>query len=211
MRSIQYSISILQSWFSPAFPIGGFSYSHGLESAINKGLVKDAESLHDWIAYIISRGTGRSDALFIQSAFRGEDCNDLCLGLAAGRERHQESIELGAAFTNVVNSAYGLALPEGLAYPVAVGIAASSLRLDSGLTIQGYIQAFASNLISVGVRSIPIGQMAGQSCLVRLMPGIHKLIDEVEKSSLDDLGGSALIADILSMQHEYDEVRMYRT
>ncbi|XDZ66471.1 urease accessory protein UreF [Alphaproteobacteria bacterium LSUCC0684] len=211
MRSIEHNISILQSWFSPAFPIGGFSYSHGLERAINQGLVKDAESLQDWIASIISHGTGRNDALFIQAAFKGEDCNDLCLGLAAGRERHQETVEMGRAFTNVVNESYGLALPDGLAYPVAVGVAASKLGLDPGLTIQSYLQAFASNLISVGVRNIPIGQMAGQSCLVRLMPGIHKLKDEVDVSSLDDLGGSALIADIVSMQHEYDDVRMYRT
>jgi len=211
MATYQDSVSILQSWFSPAFPIGGFSYSHGLESAIHRGLVMDAESLRDWIAFVIREGTGRNDALFVKASMHGERCNNLCLALAAGRERHQETLELGAAFTRAVHSSYGLTLPDGLAYPVAVGMAAAQLGIDPGLTIQSYLQAFASNLISVGMRSIPIGQTEGQSCLVQLLPVVRDVTENIRGASLDDLGAAALIADLVSIQHEHDEVRIYRT
>jgi len=206
-----HSISILQSWFSPSFPIGGFSYSSGLETAVRSGRVSDDITLREWIAFLLSNGSGRNDALFVQAAFRGDKCNDLCLGLASGKERHQELLELGAAFTRIANSVYGLDLPGGMAYPVAVGMAASGLDLDLRLTVQSYLQALAGNLISVGVRSIPIGQTKGQTCLFQLMPLIEEIAEDVCRQDLGDLGSSSLVADLVSMRHENDEIRIYRT
>lgn len=206
-----HSVSILQSWFSPSFPIGGFSYSSGLETAIRLKHVHDKETLQDWIGFILKHGAGRNDALFVSAAFMGEECNDLCLALAPGRERYLETIELGAAFTRTVNSSYELNLPRGLAYPVAVGMAAARLDLDLRLTVQSFVQAFVTNLISVGVRSIPIGQTAGQSCLYELMPSIEGLAEEAFQSDLEDFGTASLGADLVSMRHESDEIRIYRT
>ena len=204
-------VQILQSWFSSSFPIGSFTYSHGLETAIKENVVTDKKSLTSWIAFILEFGSGRNDGLCLKEAYQGEDINDLCLALSAGYERQLETRELGAAFTGTVNKCYGLALPDGLAYPVAVGAASAQINLDLLLTLQSFLHGFVSNLISVGVRLIPIGQRAGQECLVGTFPVIERVCTELEGISLTELGSCAFTSDLMSLQHEQDSPRLYRT
>ncbi len=212
MASIHHDMMILQNWFSPSFPTGAFSYSHGLETAIQKELVTNSESLCHWIDGVLSFGTGRNDGLFVKAGFEGEEkANDLCLALSASKERWQESMELGNAFSRVFNASYEKVLPDGLAYPVAVGMAAKRIGLRVELTIQSYLQAFAANLIAVGVRIIPIGQQAGQDCLLQLYPTIEKVLQDVIAHNLDHIGGAAMMSDIMAMQHETSSPRIFRT
>ena len=99
MSDKKRDIMILQSWFSPAFPIGAFSYSHGLETAIQDGLITDEVSLQSWISTLLSYGSGRNDGIFIKETYKGEEgTNALCLALCASKERWQETVELGQAF-----------------------------------------------------------------------------------------------------------------
>ena len=137
--------------------------------------------------------------------------NDLCLGLSAGHERHLETQQLGRSFTANLNKCYALALPDGLAYPVAIGMASAQLDLDLVLTLQSYLQSFAANLISVGVRTIPVGQIAGQECLVRILPIIKTLCTQLERAPLTELGSCSVIADLMSLQHEQNIPRLYKT
>ena len=203
---------ILQAWFSPAFPTGAFSYSHGLEAAIQHGMIDDAATLHDWIATLLSHGSGWNDALMIKAAYAGEaEVNTLSLCLSAGRERLQEATELGRAFVRAVNAGHGTDLPEGLTYPVAVGQAARLMQIDLCLAIQCYLQAFAANLISVGVRAIPIGQQAGQNCLVNLYGTIGGVVEKSRHAALDQIGGATPMADLMAMKHETATPRIYRT
>ena len=102
---------VLQAWFSPAFPIGAFSYSHGLETAIQEGLVSEKASLTRWISYLLTDGSGWNDSLFLKAAYeKSEGANDLCLSFCSSKERYKETIELGAAFTRSVNSSYKICL-----------------------------------------------------------------------------------------------------
>ncbi|MGB1983599.1 MAG: urease accessory protein UreF [Candidatus Puniceispirillaceae bacterium] len=212
MSDSSRDMMILQNWFSPAFPTGAFSYSHGLETAIQDGLVTDETHLQHWLEMLLVCGTGRNDGLFIKAAYEGAvEANRLCLALSAGKERQQESIELARAFSQVVRASYDICLPEGLAYPVAVGMAARQADIDMRLTIQSYLQGFVGNLISVGVRAIPIGQQAGQNCLVGLYPVIEQLMAELDTASLDDVGSAAVMSDLMAMKHEISIPRIYRT
>ena len=212
MADKQRDMMILQAWFSPAFPIGAYSYSHGLETAIQDGLITDEVSLQSWISTLLLYGSGRNDGLFIKAAYEAEEeANALCLALCASKERWQETTELGQAFSRVANTSYQTDLPDGLAYPVAVGQAARNMDLDLTLTLQSYLQAFAANLISVGVRAIPIGQQAGQHCLVRLYPVIEEVITQAAEASLAEVGSSALLSDLMAMKHEHSVPRIYRT
>ena len=212
MANNNRDMMILQAWFSPAFPTGAFSYSHGMETAIQDGLVTDGQSLQGWIATVLRHGSGRTDLLFIEAAFKGvEEANALCLALCASKERLQETAELGQAFSRVANTSYQTDLPDRLAYPVAVGMAARAEDLDLTLTLQGYLQAFAANLISVGVRAIPIGQQAGHHCLVGLYPVIEKVSAEAAEASLDEVGSAALLSDVMAIKHETSSPRIYRT
>ena len=212
MADKQRDMMILQAWFSPAFPIGAYSYSHGLETAIQDGLITDEVSLQSWISTLLLYGSGRNDGLFIKAAYEAEEeANALCLALCTSKERWQETTELGQAFSRVANTSYQTDQPDGLAYPVAVGQAARTMDLDLTLTLQSYLQAFAANLISVGVRAIPIGQQAGQHCLVRLYPVIEEVISQVAEASLDQVGSAALLSDMIAIKHEHSIPRIYRT
>ena len=203
---------VLQAWFSPAFPIGAFSYSHGLETAIQKGLVSEKASLIRWISYLLTDGSGWNDSLFLKAAYeKSEGVNDLCLSFCSSKERYKETIELGAAFSRSVNSSYNMKLEHGLAYPVAVGLAAREYKLDLQLTMQSYLQAFAANLISVGVRIIPIGQQAGQDCLVSLCAVIEQMKNDLIKADLERLGSATFMSEVMSMKHEKANPRIYRT
>ena len=212
MSDKKRDIMILQSWFSPAFPIGAFSYSHGLETAIQDGLITDEVSLQSWISTLLSYGSGRNDGIFIKETYKGEEgTNALCLALCTSKERWQETVELGQAFGRVVNLSYKTDLPDMLAYPVAVGMTAKQINLDLALTLQSYLQAFASNLISVGIRAIPIGQQAGQDCLIGLYPVIEHMTKKIKSESLNELGAATFVSDLMAMRHENSVPRIYRT
>ena len=202
---------ILQNWFSPAFPVGAFSYSGGLETAIARGAVHDRDSLADWLTVSLLNGTAFTDTVCLRAALAGGEVNDLCLALCAGAERYRESTELGAAFANVMRETQDIDLPEGLAYPVAVGLAARALGLAPQATLAAFLQGFCMNQISVAVRAVPIGQMEGQSCLRSLMPVIERALETVMVTSPDEMGSFALAGDLCALEHETVEQRIYRT
>jgi len=202
---------ILQNWFSPSFPVGAFSYSGGLETAIARGAVHDRDSLADWLTVSLLNGTAFTDTVCLRAALAGGEVNDLCLALCAGAERCQETTELGAAFANVMRETQDIDLPEGLAYPVAVGLAARALGLAPHATLAAFLQGFCMNQISVAVRAVPIGQMEGQSCLRSLMPVIERALETVMVTSPDEMGSFALAGDLCALEHETVEQRIYRT
>ena len=212
MKSVQQDVMTLQTWFSPTFPTGAFSYSHGMESAIQDNLVKDASSLKSWIGALLCHGSGRNDGLFLKAAYEGvDDANGLCLALCSSKERLRETMELGQAFSRVVRASYNVKLPDRTAYPVAIGMTAQQIGLDLTLTLQSYLQAFASNLISVGVRTIPIGQQSGQDCLIGLYPVVENITKKIKSESLNELGTATFVSDMMAMKHEKSVPRIYRT
>ena len=202
---------ILQNWFSPAFPVGAFSYSGGLETAIALGAVHDRDSLADWLTVSLLNGTAFTDAVCLRAVLAGREVNDLCLALCAGAERYRETTELGVAFANVMRETQDVDLPEGLAYPVAVGLAARAFGLAPQATLAAFLQGFCMNQISVAVRAVPIGQMEGQSCLRSLMPVIERALETVMVTSPDEMGSFALAGDLCALEHETAGQRIYRT
>jgi len=211
MTSEAEQMLILQNWFSPAFPIGAFSYSSGLETAIARGDVHNKESLADWLKIALLHGPAFTDAVFLRAARDGADVNDLCIALCAGAERHQETTELGAAFVAVMRETRGFDLPPGMAYPVAIGMMARHLDLDTSATLAAFLQGVCMNQISVAVRTVPIGQMDGQSCLVALAPVIEQAATRAMMTDAEAIGSFALAADLCVLEHETTEQRIYRT
>jgi len=202
---------ILQNWFSPAFPVGAFSYSGGLETAIARGDVYDRDSLARWLRQTLLHGNVFMDAVFLRATMEDADVNDLCLALCAGVERYQETVELGTAFGRVMRETRVIELPAGLAYPVAVGMAARTLVLPCKATVAAFLQGFSMNQISVAVRAIPIGQIDGQACLVSLMPAIARTATKVMETDAETAGSFAPAADLCALEHETTEQRIYRT
>ena len=206
----------LAQWFSPAFPVGAFAYSHGLEWAIESGAVHDPASAKTWIGQVLEHGTGWNDALLLSAAYRASDetsardVDDIARALAASKERLKETDLQGSAFCKVVSDLSGFTI-DGLIYPVAAGWAARQANLPLDLTAQMYLQSFLSNLASVAMRLVPLGQTAGQA-LIRDMTALCIDIAKASlKHDLNDLTSTAFLSDIAAMKHETQHSRNFRT
>jgi len=215
------------TWLSPAFPVGGFSYSHGLEWMVETGKVKDAATLGSWIEDLLVHGAGRTDAIFLAETWRATSIGDapllkevteLAAAFAPSAERRLETLAQGAAFMMAVKAVwphaalddFSLQNPE-IAYPVAVGVCTAAHGLPLAATAQAFTQAFAANLVSAGVRLIPLGQTDGLRVIARLEPLIPRVVAGALAASLDDVGGIAVMADIASMRHETQYTRLFRS
>lgn len=218
-----------QQWFSPAFPVGGYAYSHGIEKAVETGDIRDAATLASWISDVLRLGSGRSDAILLGEAWRRagdlsaetrlaslSDLAEFGLALGLARERRLETAQQGAAFFQLVRTAWpDTALPplgdDPLPYPVAVGIAGRVHGQPLLPLITAYLQAFASNLIAAGLRLAVIGQSEAQVRLAALLPVIRAIAAEAEGASLEDLGGMAFRSDLMSIRHETQTTRLFRS
>lgn len=209
-------ILTLAQWLSPAWPVGAFAYSHGLERLVETGAVHDADSLAAWLEDVLRHGAGQADALFLVAGFCAPDpealldVNATCRAFAASKERLAEADLQGAAFCDAITAIFGHALP-ALAYPVAVGRAAALEGLPLRLTVAAYLHAFAANLVAAGTRLIPIGQTEGQRLVRALQPLCGGLAGRAVASTLDDLSATTFLADIAAMQHETQYSRIFRT
>lgn len=200
----------LTQWLSPAFPLGSFAYSHGLENVIEEGGVNSGETLTEWISDVIEFGTGFVDAVLLCHTLKGEDLSELARALAASKERLIETEAQGRAFVETVNGMSG-GRASHAPLPVAVGIASRDLNLSPEEIVSLYLHAFASNLISVGVRFVPLGQTEGQRALTALHPVIIDVAARATKASLSDISSAAFGADMSAMRHETQDVRIFKT
>lgn len=204
----------LVQWLSPAFPVGSYAWSHGLEAEIASGRLGDAAGLAAWMADLIAHGSGRNDAILLAlSLDPGADhpaLAALARALAASRERLAETETQGAAFTLATNALTGAVHPPA-PLPVAVGRAAAPLALVPERVIALYLQSFASALVLGAVRFVPLGQSEGQGVLAGLLPVIAATARAAAQAGIDDLGSAAFGADMAAMAHEDLEVRIFRS
>jgi urease accessory protein len=219
------SLQKLMAWLSPAFPVGAYTYSHGLEWAIEDGTVTSAAGLQEWLTAILRHGAGRTDAIVFCHAYRANgdalrEVADLAAAFQPSRERHLESMAQGAAFLSAVTAAWPAPPLEAAAktlaggpvpYPVAVAAAAAAHEIPLAPALAAILTAFVANIVSAGVRAIPIGQTDGQRLIAALGPVVAAVAAAAEGASLDDLGGAALRADIASMKHETQYTRLFRS
>ena len=205
-------ILTLSQMLSPSFPVGAFAYSHGLETAIETGLITSAEDLTDWLRDILTHGSGRNDAVLLNVAYHNNDplVDASARAFAASKERLQETDLQGAAFCEAVNAAWGLELAE-LTYPVAVGQTAKTLGLDPELTTAMYLQAFVSNLCAAAMRLVSLGQTDGQKVQLALKQLCLDIAHDTQNATLEDLHSCTFMSDIVSMQHETQYSRVFRT
>jgi urease accessory protein len=218
----------LMTWLSPSYPIGAFSYSHGLEYAVEAGLVRDLASMTQWIEAVLEQGAGRIDAALFTAAWRAADGGDdaaleaaveLATAWRSTAETALESSAQGAAFLSVTGKVWSSetldrlsARHDGklpLSVAVGAGCAAHNVPLLPGVT--AYLQAFAANLVSAGVRLIPLGQTDGQRAIAALEPIVARCAAEALAARLDELGSAAPLLDWCSMQHETQYTRLFRS
>jgi urease accessory protein len=224
----QNSLYRLMIWLSPAYPIGAFSYSSGIEWAVEAGDIKNAESLRHWIETMLTEGPGINDSILFVQAHRavthGDDAAvveiaELAAAFAPTRERHLETTTLGRAFIEVTRAAwpcFGLTRLQELwvgplAYPIAVAAACAGHRIPLMPASHAFVTALATNWISAGVRLIPLGHTDSQRILKALEPAVATTVRRAVAARLDDLGSATFRADLASMLHETQYTRLFRS
>lgn len=206
---------ILHQWLSPAFPVGAFAWSHGLEWEVHAARVHDADSFADWLDTVLAHGSGRNDAILLAAAYRAEgraleEIAALAAALAPSAERREETLSQGRAFAATASALHDIALPRA-AYPVVVGRAARLMDLPLSLTLRLFLQAFAANLTSAAIRLVPLGQTEGQRVLALASPAIERLAREAEPGDAEGIGGAVPMIDLASMRHESQGTRLFRS
>ena len=205
----------LSQLLSPAFPVGAFAYSHGLESAIHDGAITSAATLQAWLSDLLDFGGARSDAVLLNAAYSADPAELLRIdaqarAFSASAERLMETDLQGAAFCDTVRAVWDLDLGQ-LCYPVAVGHVASKLDLDVELTTALYLQAFVGNLCAAAMRLVPLGQVDGQKTQAALKPACATIAAQLRGATTDDLHNCAWLSDIAAMRHETQYSRVFRT
>jgi urease accessory protein len=215
----------LMAWTSPAYPVGGFSYSHGIEMAVEEGRLRKQADLVAYIASVLRQGAGRVDAvLFAQAhAANDEDALDEIAELAAAwrgtAETALEATQQGGSFASVTVScwpdprfaAFAARHRGRLSHAVAFGAAAGMAGIPLRPALFAFLQGFCANLVSAGVRLIPLGQTDGQIATAALLPIITECADAALTTSLEELGTASPLLDMLSMRHETQYTRLFRS
>jgi urease accessory protein len=221
----------LQSWLSPAFPTGSYSYSHGLEWAVEIGHVHDRGSLVDWLEADLRYGAGRNEAIFFVAAWRCAmeddrarlfEIAELAAAFRATSEFVLESSQQAAAGLSTLRQVWPNRLLDWLSYTlherrvqpalaVVLGISSAVQGIPAGLAAGAFLQSCLANLVTAGIRLIPLGQTDGQLAIAELEQAVECAGVQAEKSTIRDLGSAAFMVDLASMMHETQYTRLFRS
>jgi len=213
-------------WSSPAFPVGAFAHSHGLEWAIGAGDVRDAATLAEWVEDALTLGAGRTDAILAAHAHRAGAAADggalralaaFAAAVSPARERRLETLGQGRAFAAALSpwpqAAAALAGldRDRLPYPVAFGAACGAAAVALREALLAYLHAFAGMLVWAAVRAVPLGQSDGLAVLAGLATLASRLAEDAAAAPLEGIGGCTFRLDIAAMRHETQYTRLFRT
>jgi urease accessory protein len=218
----------LMAWLSPAYPVGAFSYSSGIEWAVEAGDIKNAETLRQWLAVLLGEGGGFCDAVFFVQAHRAIAAADdqalravteLAAAFVPSKERFLETTAQGRAFLEATRAAwpcpaltrFAAAWNGAVALPVAVGVACAGHGIGCETALPAFLHALVANWISAGLRLIPLGQTDGQRVLAALEETVAATAARALATPLADLGSAAFRADLATMRHETQYTRLFRS
>ena len=218
----------LMAWLSPSYPVGAFSYSSGIEWAVEAGDITDAASLRDWLAAMLAEGSGFCDGVLLAQAHRAVSRHDdaalrevaeLAAAFVPSRERQLETTTQGRAFIEIARSAWNCeGLDEVIAgcdgpivYPVAVGLVSAAHAVPLAPAMHAFLHALVSNWISAGSRLVPLGQTDSQRVLAALEPVVVETAKRAHEAGLDDLASTTFRADLASLRHETQYTRLFRS
>lgn len=218
----------LMTWLSPAFPVGAFSYSSGIEWAVEAGDIGDAVTLRDWLSAMLTDGAGFCDAVFLAQTHRAvfshddsaqHDIAELAAAFVPSRERQLETTTQGRAFIDASRAAWScegleeivMACGGPIVYPVAVGLVSAAHAIPLEPALHAFLHAVVSNWISAGARLVPLGQTDSQRVLAQLEEDVAATAKRAIGATLDDLGSATFRADLASLRHETQYTRLFRS
>jgi urease accessory protein len=220
-----------QSWLSPAFPTGSYSYSHAIEWAVEAGQIHDRESLVDWLEADLCYGSGRNEAIFFIEAWRlatDDDCEnlleiaELAAAFRSTSEFSLETTQQAMACLATLRRVWPDPLIESLSellselrvvpvLSVVLGVRTARQSIPATLALPAFLQSYLANLVTAGVRLVPLGQTDGQLAIAELEPAVLAVAAQAEEATIHDLGSAAFMVDIASASHETQYTRLFRS
>lgn len=220
--------ALLQIWLSPAFPVGAFAYSHGLEAAVAQGWIQDRHSLKAWLKDFVEFGSLRNDLIFLACAWRAaaaknnenlREIIELTAALLPSAERFLEATQQGRSFLQQIEASWPPPRPmptaiqdcSDIVYAVAVGVASALHDIPIADVLRAYAIAFVGNLLSAAIRLSIIGPTESQQLLAELTPDLIAAAAAAETATLQDLGSATWRSDLASLLHETQHTRLFRS
>jgi urease accessory protein len=221
----------LQSWFSPAFPIGSYSYSHALEWAVEAGHVIDRNTLVDWLEAGLCYGSGRNEAIFFMLAWRStidddgtklSEVAELAAAFRGTSEFALESSQQAAACLAALRQVWPDRMLDWLSdmlrkrsvqptLTLVLGVSSARQGIPVTLALPAFLQSYLANLVTAGVRLIPLGQTEGQLAIAELEEAVLAASAKTEQATIEDLGSAAFMVDLCSAMHETQYTRLFRS
>lgn len=218
-------LSILQL-ASPALPVGAYSYSEGLEMLIENGTITNSQNLKQWLEAELRYGAMRLDAAVMVRVWQAAKVGDVetlrrwNLWLSAARETEElraSAWQMGRSLMQLLGKLQPEILPLADAvgipcnYAIAFGIASAHWNINIQAALLAYLHSWATNLITAGIKLIPLGQTAGQELLLELQGLFSAATVEILALADDDLGCCSWGLSLASMQHETQYTRLFRS
>ena len=225
------SLLRMQSWLSPAFPTGSYSYSHGIEWAIEARHIHDRESFVDWLEADLRYGSGRNEAIFFIEAWRSAANDDrgklleiaeLAAAFRGTSEFALETSQQATACLATLRRVWPDPLIESLSellsglriapvFSIILGVRAARQDIPATLALPAFLQSYLANLVTAGVRLVPLGQTDGQLGIAELEPAVLAVAAQAEQATIHDLGSAAFMVDLASASHETQYTRLFRS
>ncbi|WFP52102.1 urease accessory protein UreF [Methylomonas sp. EFPC3] len=210
---------------SPSLPIGMYSYSQGLETAVQDGWVTNAEQTGDWLRGLLHNALGKVDAPLLARLYDAWQAGDMqavehwSQTLNAYRETAElraEDKQTGQALARLL---VNLEMPEAQAWqkrPDATlatlfGLAAVRWQIDKADAVSGYLWGWLENQVLGAIKLVPLGQVAGQQLLQRLAGELPALVGQTLAMTDDQIGGSCFGLALASSRHEMQYSRLFRS
>ena len=220
-----------QSWLSPAFPTGSYSYSHAIEWAVEAGDIHDRASLVDWLDVDLRCGSGRNEAIFFMEAMRctiEADCEKLLqvaelaaafrgtaeFALESSQQAASCLVTLRRVWPDPFVETFSELLSEFKISPtlsVVLGVRTARQDIPAALALPAFLQSYLANLITAGVRLVPLGQTDGQLGIAELESAVLAVAAQAEEATIHDLGSAAFLIDLASASHETQYTRLFRS
>jgi urease accessory protein len=210
---------------SPALPVGAYSYSQGLEAAVEAGIVRDAVTAARWIGDVLALSVLGMEApllLRLVAAWESGDeaavrrWNDELVASRETAELRAETLQMGYSLRRLLRSLGVEGAPrldafEELAYPAAFAFAVAAWRIDAHEALAAYLFAWIENQVLAAVKTVPLGQTEGQRMLLDLAQRIEGAVESAAALGDDDLSNLAPGLALLSARHETQYSRIFRS
>jgi urease accessory protein len=205
------NLSRLLQLASPTLPVGAYSYSQGLESAIDAGYVRDAATAQEWIGDVLELSMARMEAQVLRAQINGptQERNDFFVATRETAELRAETLQTGQSLARLLAD---LGIPVAIhepAFPSAFALAVRHWKIEPHGAVVAYLWSWLENQVMAAIKAVPLGQTAGQKMLLSLGDRLGALahLDLAEAAWSNFMPGLAY----LSSQHETQYSRLFRS